>query len=1264
MSDAHPLGRQIRVFISSTFRDMQADRDVLVKKTFPQLRKLCESRAVTWTEVDLRWGITTEQQAEGKVLPYCLAEIERTRPFFIGLLGERYGWVPESIPADLLEQQPWLREHLEHSVTELEILHGVLNNPAMADRALFYFRDPAYAAAAPGGKKDDFVETGPDAERMQGKLRSLKKRIRTAAEQKKLKHPPRENYADPESLGALILADFTQIIDELYPAAEVPDPLDQEAARHEAYARSRRFGFVGRGELLRRLNEHCTAPGQPLVLTGESGCGKSALLAEWVHEWRETHSDDLILQHYIGSTPDSADWPRLVRRILAEIKRTYAITGDIPAQPEALRNALSEWIIKASGSHRIVLVVDALDQLPDGGAARQLGWLPTVFPANFRVLISSLPGEALDALRKRGGAELHVPLFGKADIAPAVAAYFQLFGKTPPKEMVTRLESVPAACNALYLRTVLNELRQFGEYAKLQATANDYLSSPSLPELFDRILARWETDFGADLVRTSLSLVWAARRGLSEAEILDLLGEHSSHDWFTANSKSSVTELRKLLDELHTPRAPLPRARWTPFFLASEAEVTNQAGVLTFSHSHFRDAVEKRYLPGAKSKRAAHERLALYFDSLPLPARIGVDGSIHIEPDAVASSRALDEEPWQLQAACRWEALADHLSFMPVFIAAWGTGREFEWMQYWQSLLTAAKVGVASPVDIPALYLTAFHRLGPADRALTGGMVGQFLYALDYFDAALECFEKQGKGDAVVGDPFLRAITLNDKGLVERDRGNDQQALALFEEAAALVENGGPRKGELQSQRNEHRLLASILMNEANSQKEINGTAGCRSLLDRALALMKETTGERSPEVATVLQETGNLAMTEGNPEKALDLHLQALAIRREGLGLDHHDVALSFGNAANALGEMGHYYYATCLWERSLRILKKTVGDGHHFSRAVATPLAQCAARADAAAKSSSGFGIVLLVFNSLPPTENPPDPGTSEGAQLMARAVSDTLIEIWDDCLAYSSIPVLIVSFPGYEDAVRLATEKAIARRYSQGFLSRLRIPSVRANITLPIGAMRLMSVKRKFLNWLQEHKVDVLMIKPVTSCGATLDRHILGYVRRSFSEGSSGHSKLQPKSSDESSMDLRPIAIETVPLDQFAGPILALYTGDNDRRPCILTASEVRRQNYCPQAADSRATGVIYANMPAIRRWLSTHSGSGLTPLERWSIDLFHSIASRPREEQYHVFESLLSALILLIKTKPISFPSERGIRGFQEQSLNREIERLLA
>jgi hypothetical protein len=127
--------RQIRVFISSTFRDMQAERDLLVKFIFPQLRKLCESRGVTWGGVDLRWGVTDEQAAEGKVLPNCLEEIKHCRSYFIGLLGERYGWIPETLPADLVEHEDWLKEHLhgKTSVTEPEILsrhrHSNRNSP-------------------------------------------------------------------------------------------------------------------------------------------------------------------------------------------------------------------------------------------------------------------------------------------------------------------------------------------------------------------------------------------------------------------------------------------------------------------------------------------------------------------------------------------------------------------------------------------------------------------------------------------------------------------------------------------------------------------------------------------------------------------------------------------------------------------------------------------------------------------------------------------------------------------------------------------------------------------------------------------------------------------------------------------------------------------------------------------------------------------------------------------------------------------------------
>lgn len=92
--------REIRVFLSSTFKDMEAERNYLIKTVFPRVRSECFRRQVGFTEIDLRWGVTEEESKNGATVEICLAEIDRCRdfpPFFIGFLGERYGWIPKKL---------------------------------------------------------------------------------------------------------------------------------------------------------------------------------------------------------------------------------------------------------------------------------------------------------------------------------------------------------------------------------------------------------------------------------------------------------------------------------------------------------------------------------------------------------------------------------------------------------------------------------------------------------------------------------------------------------------------------------------------------------------------------------------------------------------------------------------------------------------------------------------------------------------------------------------------------------------------------------------------------------------------------------------------------------------------------------------------------------------------------------------------------------------------------------------------------------------
>jgi len=54
-----------------------------------------------WVEViDLRWGLGLEEvneaMARNRTLSACVAEIDRARPLFVGLSGDRYGWTPST----------------------------------------------------------------------------------------------------------------------------------------------------------------------------------------------------------------------------------------------------------------------------------------------------------------------------------------------------------------------------------------------------------------------------------------------------------------------------------------------------------------------------------------------------------------------------------------------------------------------------------------------------------------------------------------------------------------------------------------------------------------------------------------------------------------------------------------------------------------------------------------------------------------------------------------------------------------------------------------------------------------------------------------------------------------------------------------------------------------------------------------------------------------------------------------------------------------
>jgi nephrocystin-3 len=598
------LSRLVRIFISSTFRDFMAERDELVKKVFPELRRRCKDRFVEIVEVDLRWGITEDQSRAGATLKICLQEIDRCRPsapvFFIGLLGERYGWVPpvDYYPVEVLEdpELAWVREHIGgKSVTELEILHGVLNNRNLRDHAFFYFRQDGYQIRHwarihqdyPDLVLEDFTnERESDPESARGKQDSLKERVRRAG----LRHSP-QLYEEPSELARIVLEDLWLQIESVFPASEVPDELERERLDHEAFAKSRLKGYVRRPHLLEALDE-VLDQGDPSIkiVTGSSGGGKSALLAFWMDQ-RSDRIPPCTFVHYIGGTPESGTLPNLVFRLMRTIQRWGSVHDRVPDDLSEAVAALPHWLARtAEVQGEVLIVLDALNQLEEQ-SAHDLSWLPAEPLPGVRWVVSTLPGRCEDALMARGWATsrhtVEVPPLERGERASIVESYLGLFTKRLDKRLAERLAAAPQSENALFLKVALDELRIRGRHEALEELIDRILACPGPVELFVLVLKNLE-EFDKDrpnLVRESLGFLGAARRGLSETELLQLLSDHED-----------------------PATRPLPRALWSPVFLSLEGSLVERNGRLSFFHDFLREAVAREYLDEEWERRRVHSR--------------------------------------------------------------------------------------------------------------------------------------------------------------------------------------------------------------------------------------------------------------------------------------------------------------------------------------------------------------------------------------------------------------------------------------------------------------------------------------------------------------------------------------------------------------------------------------------------------------------------------------------------------------------------------
>ncbi len=366
--------------------------------------------------------------------------------------------------------------------------------------------------------------------------------------------------------------------------------LERERRGHEAFARTRRRAYVENREVLERLDRYAAGGPlvetgddlrRPLVVTGEPGSGKSALLAHWEARYQNDHPDTIIISHYIGAGTLGADLSGMLRHLMLELSERLDIPEEIAENPEDLPDQFLGWVPWLRG-RRVILIIDALNQLRGDLSPNEiLSWIPPELGESLRILFSTLEDSILEATRELAWNELTVePLSEKERFE--VARRF-IGGESRYSGLRTgQIHQVTASrrsSNPLFLRTSLEELRLRNRNPSTDEKSDNYLEADSLQTLFDRILVRIESEFGVRLVSTALRMIHASRNGLSRDELVDLCGVRPER-----------------IDRL---------------LAALDYQLILRDDLYTFFHDHLRQAVEVRYVSTLQSRKAAHRRLGI-----------------------------------------------------------------------------------------------------------------------------------------------------------------------------------------------------------------------------------------------------------------------------------------------------------------------------------------------------------------------------------------------------------------------------------------------------------------------------------------------------------------------------------------------------------------------------------------------------------------------------------------------------------------------------
>lgn len=385
------------IFVSSTFKDMQVERDAIRDIVSPLINQKALSHGDRIDFCDLRWGVNTEDldnnEGAKKVLDVCFREIDRSQPPMIIILGDRYGWIPDKhIIMETISLKQFELEDLEKSITALEIEYGAFFHRR---KALVYFRDIIGEDAT-----GLYLAEDEEAEKKLSELKQSLKKL-TNTEVKTYQVHLREgsfDKGDIEAFSHQVVRDLEALLTPEWEDYDKLSPFEREMKLQWNYIEDKSRVFSARESDYEICTEKIFNSDEAVILCkGAVGSGKSTLFSKIINNCEFKGLD--VLPFVGGLTNQSNDALDILKNAVYYIESKLNLSHIAPyedgkAETQDKRAMLQSRLIELARimeekGEKLLIAVDALDQLyPDENRDRLI-FIPSDLPKSIRFFLTS-----------------------------------------------------------------------------------------------------------------------------------------------------------------------------------------------------------------------------------------------------------------------------------------------------------------------------------------------------------------------------------------------------------------------------------------------------------------------------------------------------------------------------------------------------------------------------------------------------------------------------------------------------------------------------------------------------------------------------------------------------------------------------------------------------------------------------------------------------------------------------------------------------------